>query len=166
VTWCCWCAVEEDGQDHFSRFHMRRRSKLPMPKVESDVSVWSLLCKNIGKDLSKISMPVSMNEPLNALQVCTVQKTCYLHPWNVNWDVVSSVCLSVCLSVYMYVCIYVCIEHSYIICMAIFNCQSRVKLKLMFLISTTTLQCQMSPVLINKGKLPFSISCNHVFQSQ
>ena len=75
-------------------------------------------------------------------------------------------CLSVCLSVYMYVCIYVCIEHSYIICMAIFNCQSRVKLKLMFLISTTTLQCQMSPVLINKGKLPFSISCNHVFQSQ
>ena len=61
--------VEDDGQDHFSRFHMRRRSKLPMPKVESDVSVWSLLCKNIGKDLSKISMPVSMNEPLNALQV-------------------------------------------------------------------------------------------------
>jgi len=61
--------VEDDGQDHFSRFHMRRRSKLPVPKVESDVSVWSLLCKNIGKDLSKISMPVSMNEPLNALQV-------------------------------------------------------------------------------------------------
>ena len=68
-VWCCWYSVEEDGQDHFSRFHMRRRSKLPMPKVESDVSVWSLLCKNIGKDLSKISMPVSMNEPLNALQV-------------------------------------------------------------------------------------------------
>ena len=66
---CWWYLVEEDGQDHFSRFHMRRRSKLPMPKVESDVSVWSLLCKNIGKDLSKISMPVSMNEPLNALQV-------------------------------------------------------------------------------------------------
>ena len=61
--------MEEDGQDDFSRFHMRRRSKLPMPKVESDVSVWSLLCKNIGKDLSKISMPISMNEPLNALQV-------------------------------------------------------------------------------------------------
>jgi len=65
----CLCVVEDDGQDHFSRFHMRRRSKLPMPKVESDVSVWSLLCKNIGKDLSKISMPVCMNEPLNALQV-------------------------------------------------------------------------------------------------
>jgi len=66
---CLLCSVEDDGQDHFSRFHMRRRSKLPMPKVESDVSVWSLLCKNIGKDLSKISMPVNMNEPLNALQV-------------------------------------------------------------------------------------------------
>jgi len=65
-------SVEDDGQDHFSRFHMRRRSKLPVPKMESDVSVWSLLCKNIGKDLSKISMPVSMNEPLNALQVCNI----------------------------------------------------------------------------------------------
>ena len=26
------------------------------------------LCKNIGKDLSKISMPVTLNEPLSALQ--------------------------------------------------------------------------------------------------
>jgi len=74
---CCSYPAEEDGQDHFSRFHMRRRSKLPMPKVESDVSVWSLLCKNIGKDLSKVSMPVSMNEPLNALQVLPYK--CLLH---------------------------------------------------------------------------------------
>ena len=81
--------MEEDGQDHFSRFHMRRRSKLPMPKVESDVSVWSLLCKNIGKDLSKISMPVSMNEPLNALQVCILQ---------------ISLCLRSSSFVYVYVC--------------------------------------------------------------
>ena len=28
----------------------------------------SQLCKNIGKDLSKISMPVTLNEPLSALQ--------------------------------------------------------------------------------------------------
>lgn len=58
----------DELHDRFTRFQMRRRSKLPSPKLESDVGVWSLLRKNIGKDLSKISMPVSMNEPLNALQ--------------------------------------------------------------------------------------------------
>jgi len=66
---CVINIAEEDGRDHFSHFQIRRRSKLPVPRVESDVSVWSLLCKNIGKDLSKICMPVSLNEPLNALQV-------------------------------------------------------------------------------------------------
>ncbi|XP_054167946.1 oxysterol-binding protein-related protein 6-like isoform X2 [Oppia nitens] len=46
-----------------------RRSKLPAPQPDTgDVSLWSLLCKNIGKDLSKISMPVTINEPLNVLQ--------------------------------------------------------------------------------------------------
>ncbi|KAK2189996.1 hypothetical protein NP493_89g01015 [Ridgeia piscesae] len=46
-----------------------RRSKLPAPKPDTgDVSLWSLLCRNIGKDLSKISMPVTLNEPLNMLQ--------------------------------------------------------------------------------------------------
>ena len=47
-----------------------RRAKLPAPKPDTgDVSLWSLLCRNIGKDLSKISMPVTLNEPLNMLQV-------------------------------------------------------------------------------------------------
>ena len=32
------------------------------------MNLWNLLCKNIGKDLSKISMPVTLNEPLSALQ--------------------------------------------------------------------------------------------------
>ncbi|RWS13090.1 oxysterol-binding protein-related protein 3-like protein [Dinothrombium tinctorium] len=46
-----------------------RRSKLPAPKPDlGDISLWSLLYKNIGKDLSKICMPVILNEPLNALQ--------------------------------------------------------------------------------------------------
>lgn len=64
-----FCLAAENDESQFSRFQTRRRSKLPVPRVESDVSLWSLLCKNIGKDLSKISMPVSVNEPLNALQV-------------------------------------------------------------------------------------------------
>lgn len=49
---------------------MGRRCKLPVAKPDTgDVSLWSLLCKNIGKDLSKICMPVTLNEPLSMLQV-------------------------------------------------------------------------------------------------
>ncbi|XP_070249415.1 oxysterol-binding protein-related protein 7 [Myotis yumanensis] len=33
-----------------------------------DVSLWNILRNNIGKDLSKVSMPVQLNEPLNTLQ--------------------------------------------------------------------------------------------------
>lgn len=61
-------SLQPNLEERFSRFQMRRRSRLPSPSVESDVSIWGLLRKNIGKDLSKISMPVGMNEPLNALQ--------------------------------------------------------------------------------------------------
>uniref|UniRef100_A0A8D0HJT8 Oxysterol-binding protein n=1 Tax=Sphenodon punctatus TaxID=8508 RepID=A0A8D0HJT8_SPHPU len=46
-----------------------RRSCLPAPNVHtSDVSLWNILRNNIGKDLSKVSMPVQLNEPLNTLQ--------------------------------------------------------------------------------------------------
>jgi hypothetical protein len=47
-----------------------RRTKLPCPKPDTEgLSLWNLLCKNIGKDLSQVSMPVALNEPLNMLQV-------------------------------------------------------------------------------------------------
>ncbi|EDV26417.1 uncharacterized protein TRIADDRAFT_21915, partial [Trichoplax adhaerens] len=47
----------------------QRRCILPAFKnPRNDISIFGLLSKNIGKDLSKISMPVSMNEPLSALQ--------------------------------------------------------------------------------------------------
>ncbi|XP_077169851.1 oxysterol-binding protein-related protein 7 isoform X2 [Paroedura picta] len=46
-----------------------RRSCLPASHVHtSDVSLWNILRNNIGKDLSKVSMPVQLNEPLNTLQ--------------------------------------------------------------------------------------------------
>ena len=46
-----------------------RRVKLPVPMSSTaGVNLWNLLCKNIGKDLSKISMPVTLNEPLSVLQ--------------------------------------------------------------------------------------------------
>uniref|UniRef100_A0A4W6ECI1 Oxysterol-binding protein n=1 Tax=Lates calcarifer TaxID=8187 RepID=A0A4W6ECI1_LATCA len=46
----------------------RRRSTLPSPCPTSSVSLWNILRNNIGKDLSKVAMPVQLNEPLNTLQ--------------------------------------------------------------------------------------------------
>ncbi|KAK4052349.1 Oxysterol-binding protein 3 [Microbotryomycetes sp. JL201] len=46
---------------------VKRRSKLPAPAGQ-ELSMIGLLRKNVGKDLSQISFPVSMNEPLSALQ--------------------------------------------------------------------------------------------------
>ncbi|CAH2097362.1 unnamed protein product [Euphydryas editha] len=46
-----------------------RRTRLPSPRPSpGGPSLWNLLYKNIGKDLSQISMPVTINEPLNMLQ--------------------------------------------------------------------------------------------------
>ncbi|XP_069107379.1 oxysterol-binding protein-related protein 6-like [Argopecten irradians] len=58
------------SEDQLSEtFQTGRRSKLPVPKPDSgDVSLWNLLYKNLGKDLTKISMPVTLNEPLSMLQ--------------------------------------------------------------------------------------------------
>ncbi|XP_050355823.1 oxysterol-binding protein-related protein 3-like isoform X5 [Nymphalis io] len=49
--------------------HWARRTRLPRPRPSpGGPSLWNLLYKNIGKDLSQISMPVTINEPLNMLQ--------------------------------------------------------------------------------------------------
>ncbi|XP_061885284.1 oxysterol-binding protein-related protein 3-like isoform X1 [Entelurus aequoreus] len=47
---------------------VRRRSTLPSPSPACSVSLWNILKNNIGKDLSKVAMPVQLNEPLNTLQ--------------------------------------------------------------------------------------------------
>ncbi|XP_052000631.1 oxysterol-binding protein-related protein 3-like isoform X2 [Xyrauchen texanus] len=47
----------------------QRRSCLPSPSPNtSNISLWHILKNNIGKDLSKVAMPVQLNEPLNTLQ--------------------------------------------------------------------------------------------------
>ncbi len=47
----------------------QRRSCLPSPSPNtSNISLWNILKNNIGKDLSKVAMPVELNEPLNTLQ--------------------------------------------------------------------------------------------------
>ncbi|KAM9163630.1 oxysterol-binding protein-related protein 3 isoform 2-T4 [Pangshura tecta] len=49
--------------------HSKRRTCLPAPSPNtSNISLWNILRNNIGKDLSKVAMPVELNEPLNTLQ--------------------------------------------------------------------------------------------------
>ncbi|KAJ3672929.1 hypothetical protein LUZ60_006303 [Juncus effusus] len=50
---------------------IRRRRKLPEPaEKEKGVSLWSMIKDNIGKDLTKVCLPVYFNEPLSSLQKC------------------------------------------------------------------------------------------------
>ncbi|XP_035507172.1 oxysterol-binding protein-related protein 6 isoform X1 [Scophthalmus maximus] len=52
-----------------SAFRNGRRTCLPAPCPDtSNINLWNILRNNIGKDLSKVSMPVELNEPLNTLQ--------------------------------------------------------------------------------------------------
>ncbi|XP_036371812.1 oxysterol-binding protein-related protein 3a isoform X1 [Megalops cyprinoides] len=57
-----------------------RRSCLPSASPNSSsVSVWNILRRNIGKDLSRVAMPVQLNEPLNTLQrLCEELEYCHL----------------------------------------------------------------------------------------
>ncbi|XP_046534751.1 oxysterol-binding protein-related protein 2 [Equus quagga] len=50
----------------------KHRTSLPAPMfTRSDFSVWSILKKCIGLELSKITMPIAFNEPLSFLQRIT-----------------------------------------------------------------------------------------------
>lgn len=51
--------------------HVRRRNKLPdAVEKEKGVSLWSIIKDNIGKDLTKVCLPVYFNEPISSLQKC------------------------------------------------------------------------------------------------
>ncbi|GAB4857055.1 Oxysterol-binding protein- protein 2A [Ancistrocladus abbreviatus] len=50
---------------------IRRRNKLPDPvEKEKGVSLWSMIKDNVGKDLTRVCLPVYFNEPLSSLQKC------------------------------------------------------------------------------------------------
>ncbi|KAK1433327.1 hypothetical protein QVD17_10237 [Tagetes erecta] len=50
---------------------VKRRKKLPDPiEKEKGVSLWSMIKDNIGKDLTKVCLPVYFNEPISYLQKC------------------------------------------------------------------------------------------------
>ncbi|XP_072970248.1 oxysterol-binding protein-related protein 2A-like isoform X3 [Typha angustifolia] len=51
--------------------HIERRNKLPEPhEKEKGVSLWSVIKDSVGKDLTRVCLPVYFNEPLSSLQKC------------------------------------------------------------------------------------------------
>lgn len=47
----------------------KRRTEMPKPaQQEKSVSLWSIIKECVGKDLSKVCLPVYFNEPLSMLQ--------------------------------------------------------------------------------------------------
>lgn len=48
-----------------------RRKKLPDPvEKERGISLWSIIKDNVGKDLTRVCLPVYFNEPISSLQKC------------------------------------------------------------------------------------------------
>lgn len=44
------------------------RKELPIKKPDDPVPLWKIISKFIGQDLTKVSMPVVMNEPMSGMQ--------------------------------------------------------------------------------------------------
>ena len=57
----------EDEDDDETNFAPRERLPAPQPLNQS-FSLWSILKQSMGKDLSRISMPANINQPLSLLQ--------------------------------------------------------------------------------------------------
>ncbi|KAL8503325.1 hypothetical protein ACS0TY_022167 [Phlomoides rotata] len=66
------CKSDAKGDVIDPRFpHFERRKKLPDPiEKEKGVSLWSMIKDNIGKDLTRVCLPVYFNEPISSLQKC------------------------------------------------------------------------------------------------
>ncbi|XP_071697341.1 oxysterol-binding protein-related protein 2A-like isoform X2 [Rutidosis leptorrhynchoides] len=63
------CDVMEEIKTNNSQFE--RRKKLPEPvEKEKGVSLWSMIKDNVGKDLTRVCLPVYFNEPISSLQKC------------------------------------------------------------------------------------------------
>ena len=64
--------MHADKEDCDSRYPpIERRKKLPDPvEKEKGVSLWSMIKDNVGKDLTRVCLPVYFNEPISSLQKC------------------------------------------------------------------------------------------------
>ncbi|KAL2901764.1 Oxysterol-binding protein-related protein 2A [Bienertia sinuspersici] len=62
--------VTEESSDVLCS-NIERRTKLPDPvEKEKPVSLWSMIKDNVGKDLTRVCLPVYFNEPISSLQKC------------------------------------------------------------------------------------------------
>ncbi|XP_026861347.2 oxysterol-binding protein-related protein 1 isoform X1 [Electrophorus electricus] len=82
---------EEEEEKEESRVNgvKKHRTSLPAQMFSrNDFSIWSILRKCIGMELSKITMPVIFNEPLSFLQRLTeyMEHTHLIHQANVSTD--------------------------------------------------------------------------------
>lgn len=63
--------IGEKHDIHSNFPHVSRRDALPEPlEKEKGVSLWSIIKDSIGKDLTRVCLPVYFNEPLSSLQKC------------------------------------------------------------------------------------------------
>ena len=82
----------------------------------------------VGKDLSKISMPVSMNEPLGALQVICLFVCVHVCTYGVCACVCACafacvyVCMSACVPVRVHVYLSMCVRVCVCVCMCVCVC--------------------------------------------
>ncbi|XP_054622637.1 oxysterol-binding protein-related protein 1-like isoform X3 [Dunckerocampus dactyliophorus] len=79
----------EGNQGNQNNAAKKHRTSLPAPMFpRNDVSIWSILKKCIGMELSKIAMPVIFNEPLSFLQRITeyMEHTYLIHQANATTD--------------------------------------------------------------------------------
>ncbi|XP_019434400.1 PREDICTED: oxysterol-binding protein-related protein 2A-like isoform X2 [Lupinus angustifolius] len=61
----------EKAIDNYQYPLITRRRKLPDPvEKEKGVSLWSMIKDNVGKDLTRVCLPVYFNEPISSLQKC------------------------------------------------------------------------------------------------
>lgn len=69
---CDVAKVQNKREVRNSRYpHIERRKKLPDPvEKEKGVSLWSMIKDNVGKDLTRVCLPVYFNEPISSLQKC------------------------------------------------------------------------------------------------
>ncbi|KAG8864202.1 hypothetical protein FRB96_006023 [Tulasnella sp. 330] len=83
-----------------------RRTRLPAPTSGDDGSLLAVLRKNVGKDLSTVSFPVSFNEPISILQRLAedVEYTGLLDQAVTTTDPVQRLCLIASFAVSGYAC--------------------------------------------------------------
>ncbi|XP_057478569.1 oxysterol-binding protein-related protein 2B isoform X1 [Actinidia eriantha] len=65
-------SLSDERETINSRYpQVERRKKLPDPiEKEKGVSLWSMIKDNVGKDLTRVCLPVYFNEPISSLQKC------------------------------------------------------------------------------------------------